>query len=48
MDVLGIPPGSEVGNILTKLVEKVTDKPELNTEKELLAVLESLKHNGLS
>ncbi len=48
MDALGIPSGSEVGNILTKLVEKVTDKPELNTEKRLLAVLESLKHDGLS
>ena len=43
MDVLGIPSGSEVGNILKELVEKVTDKPELNTEKRLLAVLENLK-----
>ncbi len=43
MEILGIPAGHEVGNILNVLVEKVTDKPNLNTEKSLTSVLKHMK-----
>jgi tRNA nucleotidyltransferase (CCA-adding enzyme) len=35
MDILGIPPGPDVGKVLNFLMEKVTDRPELNTEEAL-------------
>ena len=37
MQILEISSGPEVGIILKKLVEKVTDAPELNTEENLVA-----------
>jgi tRNA nucleotidyltransferase (CCA-adding enzyme) len=39
MDALGIGPGPEVGVILRKLLEAVTDNPELNHREELLALV---------
>ncbi|MDP6180662.1 MAG: HD domain-containing protein, partial [Desulfatiglandales bacterium] len=43
MEVLGLSPGPEVGKVLRRLMEKVTDYPELNTEERLMAVLEEIK-----
>jgi len=43
MEILRISPGPEVGNILKRLVETVTDNPELNTEEGLVATLEQRK-----
>lgn len=39
MDVLDLEPGPEVGRMLDELIEKVTDRPELNTEERLLSLL---------
>lgn len=47
MEILGISPGPEVGNILKKLVEKVTDDPGLNTEAGLVEILEHKKKHRL-
>jgi len=41
MEILGLSPGPEVGKILNKLLEKVTDHPELNTEEGLMDLLKS-------
>jgi hypothetical protein len=41
MDILGLSPGPEVGKILKRLLEKVTDHPELNTEEGLKGLLKS-------
>lgn len=43
MQILGLAPGPEVGIILKKLVEKVTDTPELNTEERLVNMLVELE-----
>ena len=43
MKILGIPPGPEVGRMLDRLVEKVMDTPELNTEAGLIKTLEHMK-----
>ena len=43
MQILGITSGPEVGIILKKLVEKVTDTLELNTEESLVTVLMDLR-----
>jgi tRNA nucleotidyltransferase (CCA-adding enzyme) len=43
MEILRISPGPEVGNILKRLVETVTDNPELNTEEGLVATLDQRK-----
>lgn len=45
MNILGISPGPEVGNMLNKLIEKVTDNPDLNTEDKLVTILKELKSN---
>ena len=39
MEVLGIPPGPEVGKALDFLLEKITDQPGLNTENALINIL---------
>jgi poly(A) polymerase/tRNA nucleotidyltransferase (CCA-adding enzyme) len=43
MDVLGLTAGPEVGRIIEDLLEKVIDRPELNTEENLLQILEGMK-----
>ncbi len=43
MEILGIPPGPEVGEALGRLLEKVTDHPELNTRQGLLSLIEEMK-----
>ncbi|MBN1625764.1 MAG: CCA tRNA nucleotidyltransferase, partial [Deltaproteobacteria bacterium] len=39
MEILGIPPGPEVGKAIVFLLEKVTDRPELNNEDTLIKLL---------
>lgn len=39
MESLGLSPGPKVGKILNRLLEKVTDHPELNTEEGLIGLL---------
>ena len=43
MEILGLSQGPEVGKVLKELIEKVTDYPELNTQKQLMAILEQMK-----
>ena len=43
MDVLGLSPGPEIGRIMNLLMEKVTDSPELNTKKSLIAILKTTR-----
>jgi tRNA nucleotidyltransferase (CCA-adding enzyme) len=43
MEVLGIAPGPIVGKVLNKLLEIVTDNPDLNTRESLLKVLGGIK-----
>jgi poly(A) polymerase/tRNA nucleotidyltransferase (CCA-adding enzyme) len=43
MEVLGLSPGPKVGKVLKDLMEKITDYPELNNERQLTAVLERMK-----
>jgi len=43
VEILGISPGPNVGKILKELLEKVTDNPALNTEKDLIATLLSME-----
>ena len=42
MDILGLAPGPEVGRILKLLMEEVTDRPALNTEEGLCALLRKM------
>jgi poly(A) polymerase/tRNA nucleotidyltransferase (CCA-adding enzyme) len=42
MDILGIPPGPDVGRALDMLMEKVTDQPSLNTKKGLIGILKGM------
>lgn len=44
MEVLGILPGPEVGQILNDLIEKVIDDPGLNNEERLLSMVRQLKN----
>jgi len=39
MEILGLSPGPEVGRILSYLMEKITDHPELNNERQLTDIL---------
>ena len=48
MDVLGLPPGPEVGKILDQLLETVIDHPEWNTEARLEALLKGMTKKDLS
>ena len=43
METLGLSAGPEVGSILRELMEKVTDNPDLNTKRSLIALLEQKK-----
>ena len=43
MEILGVPQGPEVGKALKRLLDKVMDQPELNSEEGLVAVLEEMK-----
>ena len=43
MEILGLSPGPKVGEVLNVLMEKVTDHPELNTERRLEDILEQMK-----
>ncbi len=43
MDFLGISPGPMVGKILEELMEKVTDRPEMNNKEILLGLLGRMK-----
>jgi len=43
MAITGLSPGPEVGKILKDLNERVLDRPELNCERELTALLEEMK-----
>ena len=45
MEFLGISPGPEVGKILKQLMEKVTDHPEMNNQKNLFSLLEQMKRS---
>jgi tRNA nucleotidyltransferase (CCA-adding enzyme) len=42
MEIFALPPGPKVGKILEFLMERVTDHPEMNTEKKLIAMLEEM------
>ena len=43
MALKGLPPGPEVGKILKRLMQRVTDHPELNTEEGLIGLLKEMK-----
>ena len=43
MKVLGLPSGPDVGLVLEHLLEKVIDRPDLNNEKDLIAILMEMK-----
>ncbi|MFH1351035.1 MAG: CCA tRNA nucleotidyltransferase [Pseudomonadota bacterium] len=47
MAVLGMPPGPEIGRILEGLMDRVTEAPELNAEKRLVALLKGMKETGI-
>jgi non-canonical (house-cleaning) NTP pyrophosphatase len=42
MEILGIPPGPDVGRALNMLMEKITDQPSLNTKKGLIGILKGM------
>lgn len=46
MEILGLSEGPEVGLILEKLVDRVTDHPELNRKGELMALLDEMRQNN--
>jgi tRNA nucleotidyltransferase (CCA-adding enzyme) len=43
MEVLGLSPGPDVGSALEHLLEMVIDRPELNNEADLVAILAEMK-----
>ena len=43
MKAMDIPPGPRVGEILSKLLDKVLDKPELNNKANLLEIIKKIK-----
>jgi tRNA nucleotidyltransferase (CCA-adding enzyme) len=43
MEVLGLPPGPEVGRAIDFLMEKVTDRPEFNSEDALIKLLKEYR-----
>ena len=45
MDIMGLDPGPEVGNILSKLLELIIDDPELNSEDKLTDILNKFRQN---
>jgi len=44
MELLEIPPGPEVGEVLKDLLDKTTDHPELNHEEDLVDLLKKMKY----
>jgi tRNA nucleotidyltransferase (CCA-adding enzyme) len=42
MEILGLGPGPQVGQILDLLFEKVTDDPALNREEALVSILKGM------
>ena len=46
MAELGIPPGREVGRILSELFERVLDDPDINTRERLLALAREVHSRG--
>ena len=47
MQIMGMPPGPEVGKVLKRLLEKVTEHPELNNEQMLTALVRDMREVGL-
>jgi tRNA nucleotidyltransferase/poly(A) polymerase len=45
MEILGVPQGPKVGQVLNILMEQVAEKPQINTEKGLTAVLKQMKRS---
>jgi len=43
MRELGIPPGPEVGRILSDLFERVLDEPSLNTREKLIELAKTMR-----
>ena len=44
MEILGLPPGPEVGKALDFLLEQVIDRPDINTEDALIKLLKEYRH----
>jgi len=47
MQITGLSQGPEVGDVLKRLLEKVTEHPELNNEEMLTALVKNMKEAGL-
>jgi putative nucleotidyltransferase with HDIG domain len=47
MQITGLSQGPEVGEVLKRLLEKVTEHPELNNEEMLTALVKNMKDLGL-
>jgi len=45
MEILDIDPGPELGQVLQELLERVTDQPGLNNEKDLTRILRKKKRS---
>ena len=39
MDILGLPPGPEVGKVLRNLFDRVLEHPGLNTHENLIEIV---------
>ena len=46
MKILGLPEGREVGRVLEELLEKVTERPELNRRGDLTALVKKMRGNA--
>jgi hypothetical protein len=46
MEILRLSPGPDVGSALEHLLEIVIDRPELNNEVDLVAILKEMKAGG--
>jgi tRNA nucleotidyltransferase (CCA-adding enzyme) len=45
MEILGLREGPEVGRILEELLNKVTERPELNRKGDLTALVKQMRNN---
>jgi putative nucleotidyltransferase with HDIG domain len=45
MEILGLPEGPKVGKILEELLDKVTERPELNRKGDLTALVKQMRDN---
>jgi hypothetical protein len=43
MEILGLPEGPEVGRVLEELLEKVTERPELNRKEDLITLVKQMR-----